>query len=730
MDLSRLNQNQKKAVTTTQGPVLVIAGAGTGKTSVLTHRIAYLISELSVDPNRILAFTFTNKAADEMKQRINEIIPHSSIQWIRTYHSTCVKILKEDIDKLNRKWNSLFTVIDDDDQLTLIKQIVKDLNIQTNLQARKFNKIINIIKDNDINFSEYSSYDLAEMFEIQDIRDIQSAKRIYQTYQNRLEMSNQLDFTDLINLVHKLFSENEIIRKKWQNRFDYVLVDEFQDTNLKQFEIIKFLVTEQNNVFAVGDPNQTIYTWRGAYPSIFDDYVEHFKGTQVINLYLNYRSTSNILHGANNLILHNKSNFKNELQPINPYESDINVYIGEYLNDEANFICSTIKSFLKQGKKYSDILILYRANYCSKSIEESLISNQIPYVIFGSVNFYARKEIKDLISYLKMIFKPDDISAMRIINVPKRAIGVESVNNISAWANNKGITFVNALYQIDEVDTITDSTKNKVKKFVQDLQNLKNKIEENGIVNAITTIIKEIKYIEYLETTEIDVEDRKENIDALNKALIDFFKNNSNGTIVDYLNEISLYTSAEKTKVDIAKCVHLMTVHMAKGKEYDTVFIYDFNEGVIPNPKTLITTEGLEEERRIAYVAMTRAINNLIITCNRSTFGRFKESAPSRFLKEIKDYKMAYRTTRSISDKDLGWYDSKIEKSTFTPEIDLSKIYTNKEKFKVGDVIVHTTFGSGIITKVDGSMIDVIFKKPFGKKTIVSSHNAIKRMVS
>ncbi|XQP55014.1 MAG: ATP-dependent helicase [Mycoplasmoidaceae bacterium] len=730
MDLSKLNENQKLAVTTTQGPVLVIAGAGTGKTSVLTHRIAYLISELSIDPNRILAFTFTNKAAEEMKQRINRMIPQATAQWIRTYHSTCVRILKEDIDKLNRKWDSEFSVIDDDDQLTLIKQIVKDLNIQTSVQAKKFVKIVDLIKDGDIDFGDYSNYELEEMFEVPDTRDVLAAKKIYDTYQKRLEASNQLDFADLINLVHKLFTDNEVIRKKWQERFDYVLVDEFQDTNLKQFEIIKFLVGGQNNVFAVGDPNQTIYTWRGAYPSVFDDYVEYFQGTKIINLFMNYRSTADILHGANNLILHNRSNFKNELHPMNVYKSEINVYIGEYLQDEANFICSTIKSFIKQGKKYSDILVLYRANYCSKSIEESLINNQIPYVIFGSVNFYARREIKDLISYLKMIYKPDDISAMRIINVPRRAIGIDSVNNISAWANTKGMTFVNALYQIEEVDTISDSTKNKVKNFLQDLENLKNKINENGIVNAITTIVNEIKYIDYLETTETEIDDRKDNIDALSRAIVDFFKDNPKGTIIDYINEISLYTSAEKTRINTNKCVHLMTVHMAKGKEYDTVFIYNFNEGVIPNPKTLDTTEGLEEERRIAYVAMTRAINNLVITCNKNTYGRFRESAPSRFLREIKDYKMAYRSTRAISDKDLGWYDSKVETMPFAPEIDLSKIYTNKEKFKVGDVIVHTTFGSGIVTKVDGTMIDVIFKKPFGKKTIVATHNAIKRVVS
>lgn len=733
MDLSRLNDNQKLAVTTTQGPVLVIAGAGTGKTSVLTHRIAYLISELGVDANRILAFTFTNKAAEEMKDRISRMIPHSNAQWIRTYHGTCLKILKEDIDKLNMGWDTSFSIIDEDDQVSLVKQIMKDLNIQTKVQAKKFAKIIGEIKLDDISFDNYSFYDLTKIFEVPDESDVHAAKLIYGTYQKRLKAADQLDFSDLINFVHLLLSTKEDIRKKWQEKFDYVLVDEFQDTNLKQFEIIKFLVTGQNNVFAVGDPNQTIYTWRGAYPEVFDDYVEHFKGTKVINLFLNYRSTANILQGANNLINNNASNFKNELRPMNPTISDINVYVGSYFDDEANFICSTINGFIKQGKKYSDILILYRANYCSKSIEEKLMQNQIPYIIFGSVNFYARKEIKDLVSYLKMIYKPDDISAMRIINVPRRAIGIDSVNNISGWANNHGLSFVTALYQIEEVDTISDSTKKKVKAFLEDIKYLKTIIDKNGMGSAIPTIVQELKYIEYLETTETEIEERKENIDELSRAILEFLQKNPKGTIIDYINEINLYTAAEKTRIDTNYAVHLMTVHMAKGKEYDTVFVYNFNEGVIPSPNSIIDVGGLEEERRIAYVAMTRAINNLIITCTRDTgygYGRYRNYSPSRFLKEIKSYKTAYRYARSVSDKDLEWYDSKEETKPFAPEIDLTKIYTNKEKFKVGDVIVHTTFGSGIVTKVEGTMLEVIFKKPYGKKTIVSTHNAIKRVVS
>lgn len=732
MDLSGLNKNQLDAVTSTQGPTLVIAGAGTGKTTVLTKRIAYLISEMGIDPNRILAFTFTNKAAEEMRERINKIIPHSNAKWIKTYHSTCLSILKEDIDKLG--WQKSFSIIDDDDQETLVKTIIKDNKLNTKVKAKKFVSIIGEIKLDDIDFNEHSVYELVRLFEVPDQYDVEAAKIIFDIYQKRLKAGNQLDFSDLINMVHKLFKENEDVRLKWRDRFDYLLIDEFQDTNLKQFEIIKFLANDQKNVFAVGDPNQTIYTWRGAYPEIFDDYFGYFKGTKVIKLDLNYRSTADILKAANNLIANNRNNFENTLVPMNTVESEVNVYVGSYRDDEANFICRTINSFVKKyGKSYDQILILYRANYCSKLIEEKLMVNQIPYIVFGSVNFYQRKEIKDLVSYLKMIFAPDDISAMRIINVPRRAIGIDTVNNVSAWAFKNNMTFVSALYQIEEVDTISDGAKNKIRHFVEFISELKKKVEEAGFRKAIPTLLEELKYIQYLEETETEVEDRKDNIEELNRAINEFVDKNPNGTIIDYLNEISLYTSAEKTRKIDTPSVHLMTVHMAKGKEYDTVFIFNFNEGVIPSPNAIVDQHGLEEERRIAYVAMTRAINNLVITCTDDhswSYSRYRSFAPSRFLKEIKHYKDAIRQTTSVSDRDMEWYDSSVKVEPFEPKIDLDKVYTNTYKFKVGDVVVHTTFGSGVVVAINGDLLEIVFKRPYGKKTIVGTHNALKRVVS
>jgi len=733
MDISKLNTQQQLAVTTTEGPVLVIAGAGTGKTSVLTTRIAYIISKLSIDPNRILAFTFTNKAAEEMKIRINKMIPHCNAQWIRTYHGTCLKILKEDIGRLG--WTTDFSIIDEEDQISLVKNIIKDYKILTKVQAKKIVKCIGEIKLDDIIFANHTYYDLAQKFEVASEQDASVIVKVFEIYNQRLKASNQLDFSDLINFVHKLFKENEDIRRKWQDRFDYVLIDEFQDTNMKQFDIIKYIVGNHNNVFAVGDPNQTIYTWRGAYPEIFDDFYNTYKGTKVIKLAYNYRSARNILTAANELISNNATNFKNDLIPMVPTDADVRVFIGGWQEDEANFVCSTINDFVKKyHKRYDDIVILYRANYCTRLIEEKLIVHQIPYVIFGSVNFYARKEIKDLISYLKMLYKPDDISAMRIINVPRRAIGIDTVDKISSWANEHKVSFVEALNEIESVD-IPSAAKTKVKAFLSDLTKLRAKIDQTTWDRAIDVIVKEIKYIEWLQQSETEIEDRQENIDALSKALGSFKLDHPNSTPIDFINEINLYTAAEKTKLSETPSVHLMTVHMAKGKEYDTVFLYNFNEGVIPSPNSLLMPGGLEEERRIAYVAMTRAKENLFITCTQDKFhsyNRFRSSAPSRFLKELSSYKDVYHNFKSTSNTDVEWYNSKLIKTGYYDQepVDNSKIYTNTYKYKVGDVVVHTTFGSGIVVKVDGTMIDVIFKAPYGKKTLVASHRALKRVAS
>lgn len=735
MDLSKLNNEQQKAVTTTDGPVLVIAGAGTGKTSVLTHRITYLLESLSADPSRILALTFTNKAAEEMKTRINKMIKTVNLPWIRTYHSTCLKILKEDIDKLG--WNNNFSIIDEEDQLSLVKSIIKNHELKLKTNHKKIVRCIGEIKLNDLNTSGLSFNDIAKHLELLDETEAKSVMSIFDTYNKQLKLSNQLDFSDLINFVNILFKKNEEVRKKWEKKFDYILIDEFQDTSYKQFEIIKAIVGVNNNIFAVGDPNQTIYTWRGAYPEIFDDFYRQFKNTQIIKLAHNYRSPQDILKAANQLIVNNENNFKNELIPIITSKAKVKIFKADYIEQEANFVCSTINKLVKNNQfSYQQILILYRANYCTRSLEEKLVSHQIPYVIFGSINFYQRKEIKDLLSYLKLLYKPDDLAAMRIINVPHRAIGINTIDKINKWATENNITFVDALNRLEDEPSINKATKTKIYTFLQQIKTLKQTIEQKGWEHAISSIVEHFKYIDWLKQNEIDVEDRIQNIDELTKAMLNYKLENPNSTPIDFINEVNLYTSAEKTKLSSKPCVYLMTVHMAKGKEHDVVFIYNFNEGVIPSPNATIDQTGIEEERRIAYVAMTRAKKELYITCTKNNmFGYskfFQRISPSRFLNEIHTYEEVYQNVSSTSNKDLDWYDSKQDNiNSLQPQpIDLSKIYTNNYQYKIGDVVVHTTFGSGVVVNVQDDTIDVIFKPPYRKKTLSAKHNALKRVIS
>lgn len=731
IDLSRLNKSQHESVLATEGPVLVIAGAGTGKTSVLTTRIAYIIDHLGVDQNRILAFTFTNKAAEEMNYRIGKMLQGINLSWIGTYHATCLRILKHDIKHLG--WDTGFSIVDEDDKLLIIKNIVKENDLMLNkITIKKIVQIVSLIKSNDINVKDNNISNLMELFEIKDVRTCHDIVFIYNNYNKWLKKINSLDFDDLINLTHKLLKNFAEVRTKWQKKFDYILIDEFQDTNLKQFEIINFLVNpEQKNVFAVGDPNQTIYTWRGAYPEIIEDFVETYGVKNVFKLYENYRSTKKILVAANNLIIKNRQKYRNDLIPHNPNEYDVNVYIGEYRDDESSYVAKEIKRLHDVEKlDYSKMTILYRANYVSRAIEESLISNEIPYIIYGSVQFYQRKEIKDLISYIKTIYQPDDVSLIRIINTPRRKISDDTVNAILKWANEKSVSFIEALKRVNEISSLTELVKVRINNFMSFINELSNKVKQLEFSKVIDCIMDEIKYVEYLQATEVNVSTRLENINELKKSIDQFCQSNIEPNPIDFLNKISLYSSFDSTKENPFDNVKLMTVHMAKGLEFDTTFIYSFNEGIFPNERSII--EGnLEEERRIAYVAITRAINRLYITATKdseSSSYSYTNYQPSRFINEIhwNNLKQVKKEIKSLNNRDLGWFDSKKPK----PFLQDKDIYTNTEKFHVGDIVVHTTFGSGVVIGLKDCMVDIMFKAPYGKKTILSTHFSLKRLVS
>lgn len=725
MDFEGLNLNQMKAVQTIRGPVLVIAGAGTGKTHVLTQRIANLVSNHFVNPSRILAITFSNKATEEMKNRLNNSFPGISFNWVNTYHALCLKILKQEIEVLD--YSRDFVIVDGEDQLNITKKIIEDHNLSLPLflSPKKILEVIELIKLTDVDVSKGYS-ELYNKTNIVDANQIDLVLKVYFYYCDYLKKNNMLDFNDLINFVCQIFERYPTIVKKWQNKFDYVLVDEFQDTNYKQFLIIKWLTNEKtNNIFVVGDPHQTIYTWRGAYPKIFDDFVTWQKKYQLVNLERNYRSTQKIINAANSLIAHNHETFENPLVAVNPHNYDVKCFVGHSYDDESSFVVKTIIDLNKTGIKYSDIAVLYRANFSSRKIEETLIMNQIPYIVYGDVPFYQRMEIKDLLSYFKAIFRFDDLSLLRIINVPKRAIGEETVKKIQEWARKNNSTFYSALTNYDKIEQLSKATKANVCDFLNLLAAIKKEIEQTAYDKWIDIVIEKTHYKKYLESFGEDFESRWDNIIELKNSLSAYFTKNPKVTVLDWINELSLLTSNDKMRASKVPSVQLMTIHAAKGKEYNAVFLVNFNENYLPSSKAIMAgIEAIKEERRIAYVGMTRAINYLYITCSNLNFGR-NEIVPSRFLEEIgkNNYQRVFRKYKSTYRSNNDFFNSKV--NSFS-ENKFVNNFTNTYKFNVGDIVVHTVFGMGTIIDKNGDLLDILFKKPYGRKTIIATHKALK----
>lgn len=725
MDFKSLNLNQKKAVETIKGPVLVIAGAGTGKTHVLTQRIANLVSNHFVNPSRILAITFSNKATEEMKNRLNNSFPGIAFNWVNTYHALCLKILKQEIEVLGYKKD--FVIVDGEDQLNIIKKVIENHNLSLPLflSPRKILEIIELIKLTDIDISKGYG-ELYNKTNIVDANQIDLILKVNCYYLDYLKKNNMLDFNDLINFTCQIFERYPDIVKKWQNKFDYVLVDEFQDTNYKQFLIIKWLTNEQtNNIFAVGDPCQTIYTWIGAYSKIFDDFVAWQKQYQLVNLEKNYRSTQKIINAANSLIACNHETFENPLVAVNQHNYDVKCFVGHSYDDESSFVVKTIIELNKAGTKYSDIAVLYRANFSSRKIEETLIVNQIPYIVYGDVPFYQRMEIKDLLSYFKAIFRFDDLSLMRIINVPKRAIGDETVNKIQEWAKKDDLTFYLALTNYEKINQLSKSAKTKISSFLGLLHDIKKEIDQTTHDKWIDVVIQKTQYKKYLESFGEDFENRWDNIMELKNSLSVYFAKNPKASVLDWINELSLLTSNDKMKISKVPSVQLMTIHAAKGKEYNTVFLVNFNENYLPSSKSIVAgVEAIKEERRIAYVGMTRAIDHLYITCSNLSFGR-NEIVPSRFLDEIgkKNYQRVFREYKSAYRSNDDFFDSK---NNSFGENKVVNNFTNTYKFNVGDIVIHTAFGMGTIIDKNGDLLDILFKKPFGRKTIIATHKALK----
>ena len=632
-----LNEQQKKGVFTTQGPVLILAGAGSGKTSVLTRRIAYLIENTGVNPWNIMAITFTNKAAGEMRQRVDDIVGYGSESiWVATFHSTCVRILRRHIERLG--YDTSFTICHTDDQKSVMKEVCKKLDIDTKqLKEKTILGAISSAKDNLISPLDY------EMSAMGDFNKRKIANA-YKEYQMLLKKNNALDFDDIIVKTVELFKACPEVLENYQNRFLYIMVDEYQDTNTAQFELIRLLAQRNRNLCVVGDDDQSIYKFRGANIRNILDFEKVYPDAEVIKLEQNYRSTQNILDAANNVIHNNIGRKDKALWTDRGSGNRIHFRPFDNAYDEAEYIASDIKSKKYQGTSdYGQCAVLYRTNAQSRLLEESFISEGIPYDVVGGVNFYARKEIKDLLAYLKTIDNgKDDLAVKRIINVPRRGIGAASVNKVQDFADHMGISFFEAMQRIDEITSIGKAGE-KLRNFALMIMMFRTKLQHGTLEDLITDVIETTQYTKELEESDDDdAEDRLQNIDELISKVVSFEQEREElgeeASLSAFLEEVALVADIDGVDKDDNK-VLLMTLHSAKGLEFSQVYLAGMEDGVFPSYMTITSDDPteIEEERRLAYVGITRAKDDLTITYakQRMLRGETQYNPISRFIKEI-----------------------------------------------------------------------------------------------
>ena len=634
MNLDMLNKQQAEAVVTTEGPLLILAGAGSGKTRVLTYRTAYLIEEMGVNPYNIMAITFTNKAAGEMRDRIDDMVGYGSESiWVSTFHSTCVRILRRYIDRLGYSTN--FTIYDADDQKTLMKDICKRLEIDTKLYKEKmFLNVISSAKDNMIDPVE---------FENQGAGDFVKRKQamVYKEYQLALKQNNALDFDDLLCKTVELFKLDKEVLNYYQERFRYIMVDEYQDTNNVQFEFIRLLAMKYKNLCVVGDDDQSIYKFRGANIYNILNFEKHFEDAKVIKLEQNYRSSQNILDAANSVISNNIGRKDKRLWTDNGAGAKIDFEQLESGYEEADYVARAINNMVrKEDASYKDCAVLYRTNAQSRLFEERFINSNIPYKIVGGVNFYARKEIKDLLAYLKTIDNGrDDIAVRRIINVPKRGIGATSINRVADYADENEIDFYTALKRAADIPGV-GRAESKIKQFIMFIQSLKARAEMDSVSDLLKAIIDETGYVDELKAEGTDeAEQRIENINELVSKAAAYDEGVENPTLSGFLEEVALVADIDGLD-DNSDYVVLMTLHSAKGLEFPNVFLAGMEDGLFPSYMSITSDDAaseIEEERRLAYVGITRAKQHLTITSARTRMirGETQYNKVSRFVKEI-----------------------------------------------------------------------------------------------
>ena len=711
-----MNEKQQEAVLHTEGPLLILAGAGSGKTRVLTHRTAYLIEEKGVNPYNIMAITFTNKAAGEMRERIDEMVGYGSESiWVSTFHSTCVRILRRFIDHIGFSTN--FTIYDADDQKTLMKDICKRLQIDTKIyKERMFLNVISHAKDeliDPITFSLQAQGDYTK----------QRQAAVYQEYQAALRSNNALDFDDLIVKTVELFKTDAEVLDYYNEKFRYIMVDEYQDTNTAQFELIRLLARKYHNLCVVGDDDQSIYKFRGANIHNILNFEKEFPDAAVIKLEQNYRSTSNILNAANGVIRNNVGRKEKVLWTENPVGDKIDFHQFDTAYEEADYIAMDIAKKVRTGKyRYRDCAVLYRTNAQSRLFEERFIVSNIPYKIVGGVNFYARKEIKDLLAYLKTIDNAqDDLAVRRIINVPKRGIGATTLTRVQDFAYEKEISFYTALKMADDIPSLGRSAA-KIKPFVTFIQAMRSKLEYFTVSQILQDIIEETGYVRELEAEDTDeAKARIENIDELLTKVVTYEQSEENPTLSGFLEEVALVADIDSLDAD-SDYVVLMTLHSAKGLEFPQVYLAGMEDGLFPSYMSIASdnpTEEIEEERRLCYVGITRAKENLAVTCARSRMirGETQYNRVSRFVKEIPSELLAGTVAPERKNQEEEQNSRRAEfakaKSAFrakpmalqqqsAPARAFASASTGKITldYQVGDTVKHMKFGEGVVTQI------------------------------
>lgn len=693
MKIEELNKEQQKAVLISSGPLLILAGAGSGKTRVLTTKVAYLIENLGVNPYNILAITFTNKAAKEMSERLLGMIGEVSKQaQVSTFHSFGLKILRENCSNLG--YNSNFIIMDSDDTLTIIKRILKQLNLDSKIyNPSAIRNKISGCKNELMEPEDYEKYAASDFEKV--------VLKVYEIYQRTLKQNNSVDFDDLLVLPINLFKKFPDVLDKYQERFKYILIDEYQDTNKAQYVLTKLISAKYRNICVVGDVDQSIYGFRGANYRNILNFEKDYKDAITIKLEQNYRSTNSILEAANSVIKNNKERKSKNLWSDKGKGEKITYFRAFNERDEAFYVIREIKKLLAKGIKYEDIAVLYRTNAQSRIMEEELLKENLPYRVVGSFYFYSRKEIKDLIAYLRLIYNDkDDISLLRVINTPKRGIGNKTISNLVNMANieNKSI------YEV-----ISSGKELEFKKVIEDLKEISKNITLTELVDKILDVsgIRE----EYKNEKSLEADIRLENLEEFKSITKSFEEQYGLVSLEDFLLEISLVSDVNEYKDDKNR-ISLMTVHSVKGLEFDYVFVIGLEEGIFPHINSLLDNNEIEEERRLMYVAITRARKKLYLvnTRMRTLYGREQANPTSRFLNEIDDHLIEKNFTE----------EEKKEKKEFFHEEDV--------EYNIGDYVYHEIFGQGKVVEVTNTLVSIAFKHPYGIRKLMKNHKSLSKV--